>query len=168
MEKFDILFQGLKPITLNHALGRAKTGRSYKTEKANEFLDRIFLECLKRKKEIQLFEEYFDIYKNYLAVEICFFIPERKLFVKKGYINHKSLDVDNAVKYTVDSIFKSFNKLDDSAICELEAQKLISPDKDYHILFKLYRRPLGLLKNKSFILIESLKNNIPNVINPKF
>lgn len=139
--KFD--FVNLKPITSNHAIKKGRNGRSYKSDKAVKFEQRILLEALKKRVEIYDFENAYSVFDHFLKANIVIYMPSNKLITKKGYISSKSLDLDNCLKYLIDGIFKSFKKIDDSAICKIDAEKRPSKDTDYHIEVELVRHDMN-------------------------
>ena len=95
--------------------------------------------------EIFDFEAAYSPYEHFLCAQVTFFMPKSKLFTRKGYISSRSFDLDNIQKYLIDGIFKRFDKIDDSAICQINAIKAPSTDNNYNIFVNLVRQDLELL-----------------------
>lgn len=123
-----------------------KTKRQFKTKKYDEFEKTIKYYCMQKTQDINEFEASFDVNKSHLSFKAIFWIPKDKMFVKKGYISNRSGDFDNYLKCSVDSIFKSFNKLDDKYIKHVEKiDYLVAHDSNYGFILKLTERDNSLL-----------------------
>ena len=74
------------------------------------------------KSECNKLNKYFDEKLHCLHVDYRFYYP---ILTKKGVISKTSKDVDNCIKTTQDSLFKSF-LFDDAFITKVSAEKIHS------------------------------------------
>jgi len=154
MNKIEFYFKDLKPITQNHAVkhkvikkGRKNIVTSYKSDIAKVYEQTILIKTASRRPDIFDFEANYSPYEHFLACHIHFYMPKNKLITSKGYVNNKSIDLDNSLKYLIDAIFKRFNKIDDSAICQITSYKSFSTDKNYNTYISLIRQDLEILED---------------------
>jgi len=147
--KLEFLFKNLKPVSANHRLKRTRTGRTYKSKEAINFEAHVSMQTSQQRADIFEFETHYSPYEHILCAHINIYVPKSKLITRKGCVNQKSLDIDNCFKQTIDSVFKCFDKLDDSAICQLSAFKSYSHDNNHHIYFSLIRQDIEALEEYS-------------------
>jgi Holliday junction resolvase RusA-like endonuclease len=157
MGTIEFYFQNLKPFSTNNTVSFNKKGRYYKNTKKDDFQKRVFCEMISHKADIFEFETNFSVYEHFVAGSLCIFVPKSKLVTKKGYISQKSGDIDNGCKALLDSVFKHFEKLDDSIICNLQVFKMPSPDNNYNIGLQLQRMEMTTLEEFSSICQDIFK-----------
>jgi len=136
MTSIKFFFSGLKTYSANKSVSFNKKGKYYKSAGKQNFQDIISYGMMKYKPEIFALENSYSIYEHVLVGNVYMFIPRHKLITKKDYLNMTVGDVNNNKVFT-DCIFKHFDKLDDSMLIVENAFKLISPDKNYSLGYKL-------------------------------
>jgi len=143
--KINFKFKNLKPVSTNQLYcNNQKTKRRFKTGVAKKFERDIFARMLMHKPEIFDFEKHFSPYDHFLIGYLIVFIPKSILITRKGYISHKSGDVNNHKAFT-DNVFKAFDKLDDKYLIIENQYKLISPDNNFHMGYSLEIQDQGCL-----------------------
>lgn len=83
------------------------------------------------------FEEQFKREDHCLTCRMIIEIPAPDFVTKKNEIKKSHNDLDNFVKCFIDSVFKNFNELDDSQICQMVAFKKVSKDGSHNARMKL-------------------------------
>lgn len=87
--------------SVNHYLGRTKSGRTYLTEQAKEF-----------KKLVAIYCRNFELRKNNVSIKF------------NWYINHnRRSDLDNRLKVLLDSL-TGIAYIDDKQVVEIHAKKI--------------------------------------------
>ena len=135
--KIEFLFKNCKPVSNNKTTSFTKKGKYYPNKEKIVFKRIIDVQTLAQRHEIFDFETRYSPYEHCLRATIVIYIPESKLITKKGYVSQKSLDLANCEKVLTDSVFKRFEKIDDSAICYLNMEKRTSLDNTYRIYYCL-------------------------------
>ncbi len=92
-----------KPITSNHAIGRSRNGRSFSTKKLIDFQQYIQSVLQLQEAGIELFKSNTDPIGG-ISVKINYKLSG--YLTAKKVISLTCLDLDNASKYTIDSVFK--------------------------------------------------------------
>ena len=108
------------PVTVNHALGRTRTGRSYKTKAYKQWV-KDFKTAYPKERKIKDSQWY--------GIEIQLYFP---LFYKNGNVRKK--DVSNYIKYAEDLVFGNLityngDSIDDCRITEGEYFKIDSEEE---------------------------------------
>lgn len=141
----------LPPMSLNQAFYRNRKYTTKARSYREEFLDQLQLDA--NQAVCRNIQKQFDQNKHYLHFSYIFLLPKSKLFTKKGYISHQSMDLDNCLKLTTDFICnkkyveRGYNNLniDDKFICSHEATKRVSPTNEYEIHIAIEVRSLTSL-----------------------
>ncbi len=136
MNEIKFFFSGIKSFSANKSVSFNKKGKYYKTANKKIFQDAISYGMLKHRPGIFDFEANYSIYDHILVGNVYMFIPRHKLITKKDYLNMTAGDVNNNKVFT-DCIFSHFDKLDDCHLIVENSFKLASPDKNYHMAYKL-------------------------------
>lgn len=97
----SILIKDIEIPSVNHYLGRTKSGRTYLAEQAKEF-----------KKLIAIYCRDFELRKDNVSIEFSWFINH----------NRRS-DLDNRLKVLLDSL-SGIAYLDDKQVVEIHAKKI--------------------------------------------
>ena len=142
------MFKKLHPFSTNKSVSFNKKGRYYKNSAKANFQKQVNAEMSRYKSEIFAFEAEFSPYEHFLVGKVYMFMPKDLLITKRGTISRKSFDVNNHKVFT-DTIFRAFLELDDSQLISEEPLKLLSPDDDYHMGYKLEIHSLDELEGMS-------------------
>jgi Holliday junction resolvase RusA-like endonuclease len=126
-----LTFKNLKPTSTNRIRRQGKHG-SYPNPKYKEAKQLIDYVMLNNKAEVFEFETNTSVYEHYLKCSIIIYMPN--LITKKGYVSHRSTDLDNCSKFLLDSIFAHFDKLDDAMICDLVMYKRQRKDASIEVI----------------------------------
>lgn len=138
--KLELNFPGVKACTANKMKAPCVINGHLSMRPTKEYnkFKRQINDCLMAYKyNMFKFETNFSPYEHFLSVTIAYELPMKELITKKGTISKKSIDLDNTFKTLIDTVFKGFNDLDDSAICEIYAQKQPSKRNAYNISMTL-------------------------------
>lgn len=134
--KQTFIITGLKPLTLNHThkiTTRGKFPKKYKTDDYKAF-ESIFASKMRlHSNEVRKLNKYFNDKLHCLHVDYRFFFPVLR---KDGVISKISKDVDNIIKPTQDSLFKSF-VFDDAFITKVSSEKIHSETPRIEITVKI-------------------------------
>jgi len=136
MNEIKFFFSGLKAYSANKSVTFNRKGNYYKSTGKKTFQDIVQYGMMKYKPQIFDMEASYSIYDHILVGNVYMFVPHHELITKKDYLNMTVGDVNNNKVFT-DCIFKHFEKLDDSMLIVENAFKLISPDKNYSLGYKL-------------------------------
>lgn len=134
----------LKPVSLNNAYknnpkgGRSlsKTGAQFKKDMRNLTLG--------FKKEILKFRIGFNSDLHYLEVDYFFFLPAPYMLKKSGGVKARKADRCNLLKLPTDCLSDLLG-IDDALILDGTPKKLLSPDSDFYMGFKIRRAPIERL-----------------------
>ena len=108
---------------MNHSHKITTRGRfatKYKTKEYVQFESLVASKMRLYKAECNKLNKYFDEKVHCLHVDYRFYYP---ILTKKNIISKTSKDVDNCIKTTQDSLFKSF-LFDDAFITRVTAEKI--------------------------------------------
>jgi len=100
------------------------------------------------------FETSYSPYDHFLTCTIMFEVPRHKLFTKKNAISKTSIDVDNIQKPLLDLVFKHFQTIDDSFICNLDSHKVCSLTNEYRTVVILKKRNIEELTRPDLYLVD--------------
>jgi Holliday junction resolvase RusA-like endonuclease len=132
----DFNLENIKPPSANQMYEHYRRGTS-KSKKYKAFQSDISAFMLTKSAEVRKFETCFSRYEHCLIARIIIEIPEDEFFTKEKTLPKKKNDIDNFIKTFLDSVFASFNKLDDSFITELVALKKPSKDGRFYARLRL-------------------------------
>jgi len=141
MQYIEFFFDKTKIISSNKAktiTKRGKFAQIIKTKELRHFQNHIYSIAHKHIKECKEFEKDYDSTKEYVQCIIEIGLPN--LMTKKGTISKTSSDLDNSLKYLIDSVFKCFEHLNDAFICDLRVIK--KPTEKNEVKLRLIRQPL--------------------------
>lgn len=141
--KIEFVFKNLKLLSSNKDKNFSrKRGGYYKSTEKSNFQHRVAGELLRHRAQIFEFETNYSPYEHMLWGEVYLFLPN--IMTKKGYLSKTAGDVNNT-KILTDSIFKCFDKMDDSMLFRESSVKYKSWDNNHHIAYRLKRVDLELL-----------------------
>ena len=132
----DFYFKDIKPVSSN-AMYNAFRGSINKSTKYKSFEKFISNSLTRKLSKIRSFEKQFSRSENALTCRVIIEIPEKYFFTKDGFIPKRKNDIDNFNKTLIDSVFKSFQMLDDAYILELISVKKLSQDENYNARLQL-------------------------------
>lgn len=131
----------LKPVSTNEARC-VNRGRLQSTQRNNSFKSNVRQFLCSYSEELEHFSENLMGGVS-ISGRIIFWIPNSKLFTKKGLISKTSGDWDNGIKSFQDAVFNSIkhhNKnIDDSQVMKCFVEKRLSQDDKFGITILLYQ-----------------------------
>ncbi len=147
MRHLRLKIKGIKPISVNDAYYKS---RMIYNRKARAYITEFLTQLLKYKKDMQKFTKAFDPMTECLKVNMSVFMPESEMYTKAGYVSHRSSDVDNMNKVTIDCLFnqKQIQKvvkefpisnicIDDKFIYDLQTAKFGYDQPSYLIVIDI-------------------------------
>lgn len=101
-----LLFEGLKPFSVNAAYVRTLNGVR-KSDGASQFCSQIFniLSRLDEAAQLAGLREAFNEALHSYEIEMVAYYPRPVFFTKKGTISSKTIDLSNAEKLIIDCLF---------------------------------------------------------------
>ncbi len=96
-------------------------------KRARDYINEFLRQLKAYEKEMRQFTESFDSMTECLKVSVSVFMPESEIYTKAGYVYHRSSDVDNMNKVTIDCLFNQ--KQIQKVVKEFEISNICIDDK---------------------------------------